>query len=75
MEELTNISVTNKDGTITDGFLVLYVKDGKVRPIGLSNEQALTLDMSLALPFMKSDVKILKGFVNIKKGVLGGVTE
>lgn len=75
MEELTNISVPNEDGTITDGFLVLYVKDGKVRPIGLSEEQALTLDMSLALPFMQSDVKILKGFVNIKKGVLGGITE
>ena len=75
MENLTNLSVPKDDGTITDGFLVLYVKDGKVRPIGLSTEQAETLDMSLALPFIKSDVKILKGLVNIKKGILGGITE
>lgn len=35
MEDFSNLSVPKKDGTITDGFLVLYVKDGKVRPIGL----------------------------------------
>ncbi len=74
MEKLTNLSVPKDDGTITDGFLVLYVKDGKVRPIGLSTEQAALLDVSLALPFEKP-VKVLKGFVNIKKGILGGTTE
>ncbi len=74
MEKLTNLSVPKDDGTITDGFLVLYVKDGKVRPIGLSNDQAEMLDISLALPF-KEPIRVLKGFVNIKKGILGGVTK
>lgn len=55
----------------SDGFIILYVKDGKVKPIGLTESQASMLDLSLMFPFKDKGVIIYQDqVVNIKDGVI-----
>ncbi len=55
----------------SDGFILLYVQDGKVKPIGLTQDQASMLDLSLMFPFNENGVTIYKDqVVNIKDGVI-----
>ena len=53
-----------------DGFLVLFMKEGKIRPIMLTEDQATLLNISLSVPFQKDQLLIGKGNVNIIDGEL-----
>ena len=52
--ELNNLS----DG-VKDGILILYMQDGKVKPVGMSKEQMEMLDFIISTAFEKP-IKIFK---------------
>lgn len=68
LDSLENIS----DGVHKekDGFVVLFMKEGKIRPIMLTEDQATLLNISLSVPFQKDQLLIGKGNVNIIDGEL-----
>ena len=66
LDNLENIS----DGISKDGFVVLFMKDGKIRPIMLTQNQATLLNISLFVPFQKEQLLIGKGNINIVDGEL-----
>lgn len=68
LDSLENIS----DGVDKkkDGFVVLFMKEGKIRPIMLTEDQATLLNISLSVPFQKEQLLIGKGNVNIIDGEL-----
>ena len=66
LDNLENIS----DGVSKDGFVVLFMKDGKIRPIMLTKNQATLLNISLFVPFQKEQLLIGKGNINIIDGKL-----
>ena len=68
LDSLENIS----DGVDKnkDGFVVLFMKDGKIRPVMLTEDQATLLNISLSVPFQKEQLLIGKGNVNIIDGEL-----
>ena len=66
LDNLENIS----DGVSKDGFVVLFMKDGKIRPVMLTKDQATLLNISLSVPFQKNQLLIGKGNVNIIDGEL-----
>lgn len=53
-----------------DGFVVLFMKDGKIRPVMLTQSQATLLNISLFIPFKKEQLLIGKGNINIIDGEL-----
>lgn len=59
---------------IKDGFIVLFCKDGKIRPILLSKDEANLLNISLSIPFQNKEVVLGKGNVNIENGILKETT-
>ena len=66
LDSFENIS----DGISKDGFVVLFMKEGKIRPIMLTKNQATLLDISLFVPFQKEQLLIGKGNINIIDGEL-----
>lgn len=63
--ELNNLS----DG-IKDGILILYMQDGKVKPVGMSKEQMQMLDFIIPSAFDKP-IKVFKEInVNIVNGII-----
>ena len=69
LEKYENLSDGSKDG-----FVVLFCKEGKIRPIMLTEEQATLLNISLKVPFNNNSVVLGKGNVNIENGTLKDVT-
>ena len=70
LDNLENIS----DGISKDGFVVLFMKDGKIRPVMLTKKQATLLDICLFIPFQEEQLLIGKGNINITNGELKPVT-
>ena len=66
LDSFENIS----DGVSKDGFVVLFMKDGKIRPVMLTQSQATLLNISLFIPFQKEQLLIGKGNINIIDGEL-----
>ena len=68
LDSLENIS----DGVDKnkDGFVVLFMKDGKIRPVMLTEDQATLLNISLYVPFQKDQLLIGKENINIIDGEL-----
>lgn len=53
-----------------DGVIILYMKDGKVKPVSLTEGQASMLDLSLMFPFKEKGIIVdVNTNVNIKNGV------
>ena len=53
----------------TDGFVLMYMKNGLLRAVALTQEQADMLDISVEVPFVDSKVYILNK-VNVVDGVI-----
>lgn len=64
MSKYKNIS----DGE-SDGLGLVYMKDGKLHSVGLTQDQADMLDLTIGLPFAESGLLVLP-VLNVKDGVI-----
>ena len=65
MSKYNNLS----DGK-SDGIVLFYVKEGKIKPVVFSQDQADMLDIVLNMPFKESKLMVVNQNINIKNGEL-----
>ena len=63
--EFNNLS----DGK-SDGIVLFYMKEGKLKPIGLCQEQAEALDLIIMIPFKEKSLKVINQNINVEDGVI-----
>lgn len=68
--ELKNGKFINMSDGKEDGFILLYMQKGKVKPVGLSREQMETLDLMLGVALSDKKVSVIDHNVNIKEGII-----
>ena len=65
MKKYENLS----NGT-SDGIVLFYMKDGKLKPIALTKDQADMLDVSLKIAFGEKIHVEIKTDINVKGGII-----
>ena len=54
----------------SDGIVLFYMKDVKLKPIGLVQEQAEALDLIIMIPFKEKSLKVINQNINVEDGVI-----
>jgi hypothetical protein len=54
----------------SNGIVLLYMQEGVLYPVALSEEQANALDLTISIPFHEKGVRVVKQSLNVKNGII-----